>query len=84
VAVENSYQRRSLPFGSERHITSNATEDLQLGPIVTLAIGRKLSFDDAEFAETCRTTQRRREPPTNSSIAITIMVARSPDACVEA
>jgi hypothetical protein len=30
VALENSYRLRLLPFGSERHITHNATEEFKL------------------------------------------------------
>jgi len=37
VALENRYRLRSLPFGSERHITSNATEELKFDGYRALA-----------------------------------------------
>jgi bifunctional non-homologous end joining protein LigD len=38
VALENSHRLRSLPFGSERHITYYATEELKLDGYRALAV----------------------------------------------
>jgi bifunctional non-homologous end joining protein LigD len=37
VALENSYRIRLFPFGSERHITSDATEELKYDGFGALA-----------------------------------------------